>query len=198
MSVFNLIVSLCIAIAFIACNQARKQEETVDFCQTTQYYHSLEESNRIVFKKVIEEYHIDSEPANYLNRGIIDLYDIVDKTTEGLLNQSGGYDPESLELINCLDTVVTEKVLKQFELEKKLSQKLQELSNKTPDDSSSLERITLKRIENCLYPILQKESIRTGSITMAKLYLDLIIVQNRLLVTELEYYEQLRDINSSQ
>jgi len=198
LSLIDKCIYLSLPFIFLSCEQDVRQSEIVpkkDFNRLTSYFFQFEESNRIDFRKFVVENHLNGHVPNQFGHKIIELYDIIDTVTHNLLVKSGGYDPESAELIGGSNFVLAERIIKEFDLYQKIENKfksIQQLSSKNP---SQFPKESIEDIESCLHPILSDfwnyESLEGQ--TVAKIYLELMIMQNRLLVVELKHYNRLTD-----
>ena len=162
-------------ILFISCT--REDDKCIDideYHNLTSIFFKIEESNRIELKSIIEENHINSDDS--VKMSLIELYDIIDIVTEDLLIESGGYHPQKAYLLGGLSKEASRNVLIKFDLRSKIEDKLLELKIICSES-------TFSEIKACLYPILDDDYYEVlKNTSMAKLYLDLLIIQKRVLI----------------
>ena len=164
-------------ILAVGCQEKSKNVATeVDskFNDLTSVFYKIEESNRIELKKIIEENYITS--SDTIKFKIIELYEIIDIVTEELLIESGGYHQSKAYLIGGLNNQFNKSIIDKFQLKNSVINKFQEIKFFEND-------YLTKKVEQSLHPILNNvyfEEMQKS--TMAQLYLELMVIQKRLLI----------------
>jgi len=187
--------AFALVILFFGCNQDKAKNQsiqTIDKSLTSLFY-TLEENNRLEFRRVVVNFHLQSGNSNYINRSIIELYDLIDVVIEDLLKESGGYNPETAALIGGNIKGLPLQLVKRHDFLNQVKLKYSEIKVYSENQTLPYHKEVLKDLEASLYPILSDNwgDNVLKNFTVAKLYLGLMIVQNRLLVAEVKYYEML-------
>jgi hypothetical protein len=91
---YTLFIMICL---FFGCKE-KNEISSSEFEALTRHFYLFEESNRIIFRRLIVDEHLTSKYSNSLNFEIIKLYDTLDVALEDLINQTGGYSPKTGEL----------------------------------------------------------------------------------------------------
>ena len=164
-----------------------------DFDDFSSVLYMLEESNRIDFRRFIVDNHLDSKESNEINKSIIAIYDLIDIALEELLLKSDGYNQKG-ELIggskkgDGLPIFEEKSLIENIQIEINKMKSIQSREGFLNGDS------VIGQVESSLYPLLNldENTLRNG--TNAKLYLLMTIVQNKLLIAEMKYFEALNGI----
>jgi hypothetical protein len=169
--------TLTLLVLLVGC----KSKTNTSFREITSGLYQFEESNRIDFRSYIEQLHA---PISQLSREVIYLYDLMDTVTTNLLVQSGGY-AEDGTMIGGSDLEIGKQIISSFKLFEKIKRRMSKIKNDY--NSDSYDTALIEELEKSLYIILSdKMNLHT---TVSKLYLDILIMQNKILVAETKYFE---------
>lgn len=169
-----------------SCSQGNQELiDKRDFDGLTSVIYQLEESNRIKFKKKVLGTQQNSDSITFLNQSVIELYELLDLVVEDMLNESGGYNEQGVLIGGALKGLGSELFAK-HQLVKLTNKKLLEMKEKQLEGNIANGNEFIEELGSSLSLITSgywdSEKIKQASV--AEIYLGLIIMQNRLLVTE--------------
>lgn len=163
----------------VSCSQKSKDEK-YKFNELTSLIYPLEESNRIEFKKLFLKKGVE---LSDFQLEVINLYNQIDKVVEELLNQSGGYDEDGV-MIGGSGTEIGKEILLKHNLINNIENNLLKLED---SKNLALKEYKLNDLKSSLSFLQHMKRNRLDNMTVAKIYLGLIITQNRMLVIGLKY-----------
>lgn len=179
----------------IGCQEQKCEVSKEDFDDLTSVLFQLEESNRIDFRQFAFDNHLSSNKSNAINKSIITLYDIIDVSLEDLLLKSDGYNQKG-ELIGGLKKGIGAQIFENNSFVKNINAELNRIKDIIDKEEFPNGNEAIAQIESSLYPLLNMDDATLQEQTNAKLYLLLTVVQNRLLIAEMMYFETQSGISS--
>ncbi|MCC5922083.1 MAG: hypothetical protein LAT68_17045 [Cyclobacteriaceae bacterium] len=184
------LISILILLFFLSCG--KKNCESLD-SSISELMYLLEETNRLDLKEVVVSYHLTDDRTNMINNFIIEVYVEIDKVTEDLLLKSGGYSENGV-LLGADNAEVGSLVFNDHNIINKICFKLSEFKSELEKTELPYKKETTKELESILLPFFKNgfNDKYLSDASVAKLYLQLLIIQNRLLVAEVKYFEKLR------
>ena len=181
---FNKILLLTLLIPIFSCVEQQCEVSKEDFDDFSSVLYLLEESNRIDFRRFIVSNHLESNKSNDINKSIVIIYDLIDVALEELLRVSDGYNSKG-ELISGSKKGFGVRIFSEKALIENINNEIDKIRNIQGSES------IIDQIESSLYPLLNLDREILQELTNAKLYLLMAVVQNKLLVTEIKYFETL-------
>lgn len=188
------ILIFCIVLMVLSFSCNKEKPQSIEITDSN-IIHTLRYQNQTILGGLvgfIETNHLDNPCSNDLLKDIFELYIYVDSVHTVLINQSGGYNPETGVLMGRNDYEIGIRVFKSTNFIQQLEKKVNNLSKYK--EYHFYEGV-IKSLDTSIQPFYFGVGSKTyeSKYSIENIYLDFVVSKSGILNTEIMYFEMLKN-----